>query len=111
MQANLLEKALVSNVVQQLCETICGHVLGTYVFKGEMAVFDLIFDVMVVDINVFGTLMMALACHKLDGGLVAAIELDRTNVVAVVDNLLQQASEPGSFFSGISEADVLCFSS
>jgi hypothetical protein len=54
---------------------------------------------------------MALACHELDGGLVVAIELDRTNVVAVVANLLQQASEPGSFFSGVSKADILCFSS
>jgi hypothetical protein len=81
------------------------------VLKGEMAVFDLIFDVVVVDIDVFGTLMMALACYELEGGLVVAIELDRTNVVAVVANLLQQASEPGSFFSGVSKTDILCFSS
>jgi hypothetical protein len=102
---------LVSNVVQQLCETICSHVLGTHVLKGEMAVFDLIFDVVVVDINVFGALIMVFACHRLDGRLVVIIELDKTNVVAIVANLLQQASKLGSFFSGVSQADVLCFSS
>jgi hypothetical protein len=79
----------VSNVIQWLCETICSHVLGTHVLMGEMAVFDLIFDVVVIEINMFGALMMALACHELDGGLIVAIELDRTNVVAVVANLLQ----------------------
>jgi hypothetical protein len=58
------------------------------VLKHDTPILNLILNVVVVNINVFSTLIVALACYKLDRGLVVAIELDRTNVTAVVANLL-----------------------
>jgi hypothetical protein len=101
----------VTDVVQRLRETICGYILGTHVLKGEMAIFDLILDVVVVDIDVFSALIVALARCKLDRGLVITVELHGTNVGALIANLLQQAGKPGGFFSSVSEANVLCFRS
>jgi hypothetical protein len=50
-----------SNLVQRLREAICGHVLRTHVLKGEMAIFDLILDVVVVNIDMFSALTLSLA--------------------------------------------------
>jgi hypothetical protein len=40
------------------------------VLKGKIAIFNLILNVVVVDINVFSALIVALTCYKLDRGLV-----------------------------------------
>jgi hypothetical protein len=58
------------------------------VLKGKVAIFNLILNVVVVDINVFSTLIVALACYKLDRGLVVTVELYRTNVSTLIANLL-----------------------
>jgi hypothetical protein len=58
------------------------------VLKGKIAIFDSILDVVVVDVNVFSALIVALARCKLDRGLVVTVELHRTNVGALVANLL-----------------------
>jgi hypothetical protein len=58
------------------------------VLKGKIAIFNLILNVVVVDINMFSSLIVALAYCKLDRGLVITIELYRTNVSALVANLL-----------------------
>jgi hypothetical protein len=58
------------------------------VLKGKIAIFNLILNVVVVDVNVFSALIVALARCKLDRGLVVTIELYRTNVSALVANLL-----------------------
>jgi hypothetical protein len=58
------------------------------VLKGKIAIFNLILNVVVVDINVFSTLIVALAYYKLDRRLVITIELYRTNVSALIANLL-----------------------
>jgi hypothetical protein len=58
------------------------------VLKGKIAIFNLILNVVVVDINVFSTLIIALARCKLNRGLVITIELYRTNVSALIANLL-----------------------
>jgi len=76
------------------------------VLKHDTPILNLILNVVIVDIDVFSALIVALACYELDRGLVVVIELNRTNVVAVVANLLQQAGEPGSFFSGVGKANV-----
>ena len=75
-----------------------------------MAVFDLLLDVVVVDIDVFSALIVALACCELDRGLVVTVELYRTNIGALIANLLQQAGELGGFFGSVGKADVLGFS-
>jgi hypothetical protein len=58
------------------------------VLKGEIAIFNLILNIVVVDVNVFSALIVALARYKLDRGLVVTVELYRTNVSALVANLL-----------------------
>jgi uncharacterized membrane protein required for colicin V production len=58
------------------------------VLKGKIAIFNLILNIVVVDVNVFSALIVALACYKLDRRLVITIELYRTNISALVANLL-----------------------
>jgi hypothetical protein len=58
------------------------------VLKGKIAIFNLILNVVVVDINMFSTLIVALARFKLNRGLLITIELYRTNVSALIANLL-----------------------
>jgi len=99
-----------SDLIKRLSKAVSSHVLGAYVLKHDTPILDLILDIVIVDIDVFSALMVALACYELDRGLVVAIELDRTNVDAVVANLLQRADEPGSFFGGKDKADVFGFS-
>jgi uncharacterized membrane protein required for colicin V production len=58
------------------------------VLKGKIAIFNLILNIVVVDINVFSALIVALTCYKLDRGLVITVELYRTNVSTLIANLL-----------------------
>jgi uncharacterized membrane protein required for colicin V production len=58
------------------------------VLKSKIAIFNLILNVVVVDVNVFSTLIVALTCYKLDRRLVVTVELYRTNVSTLVANLL-----------------------
>jgi uncharacterized membrane protein required for colicin V production len=58
------------------------------VLKGKIAIFNLILNIVVVDVNVFSALIVALTYYKLDRGLVVTVELYRTNVSALVANLL-----------------------
>jgi hypothetical protein len=58
------------------------------VLKSKVAIFNLILNVVVVDINVFSALIVALARYKLDRGLVVTVELYRTNISALIANLL-----------------------
>jgi hypothetical protein len=58
------------------------------VLKGKIAIFNLILNVVVVDVNVFSALIVALAYCKLDRRLVVTVELYRTNISALVANLL-----------------------
>jgi hypothetical protein len=67
-------------------------------------------NIVVVDIDVFSTLVVALSFDKLKRGLVITIELDGMDVVAYVANLLEEAGEPCSFFSSVRKSNVLSFS-
>jgi hypothetical protein len=58
------------------------------VLKGNIAIFNLNLNVVVVDINIFSSLIVALTYYKLDRELVITIELYRTNVSTLVANLL-----------------------
>jgi hypothetical protein len=58
------------------------------VLKSKIAIFNLILNVVVVDVNVFSTLIVGLTCYKLDRRLVVTVELYRTNVSTLVANLL-----------------------
>jgi hypothetical protein len=54
------------------------------VLKYKLAVVHLIFNVIVVDINVFSALIVALTCNKLERELVITVELNRIDVFAYV---------------------------
>ena len=56
--------------------------------KSKIAIFNLILNIVVVDINVFSALIVALTRYKLDRGLVITVELYRTNVSTLIANLL-----------------------
>jgi hypothetical protein len=72
----------VGDLVERFSKAVRGHVLGTDVLEQELSVVDLILDIMVVNINVFGALVVTLTRNELKGGLVVAVELDRMDVVA-----------------------------
>jgi hypothetical protein len=67
-------------------------------------------DVVVVDIDVLGTLVVTLSFDKLKRGLADAVELDGMDVVTHVPDLLGRPGEPRSFFDGVRVSDVLSFS-
>jgi hypothetical protein len=77
-----------SNLIKRLSKAVCSHILSAYVLKHNTPILNLILNVVVVNINVFSALIVALACHKLDRGQVVAIELNRTEIVAKIANLL-----------------------
>jgi hypothetical protein len=57
----LLQEATVSHLVKRFSEAVGGHVLSTYVLEHNIPVFNLILDVVVVNINIFSALVVALA--------------------------------------------------
>jgi hypothetical protein len=80
------------------------------VLKYKLAVVHLILNIIVVDINVFSTLIVALTCNKLKRRLVITVEFNRIDVFACVTNLLEELLKLRSFFCGVSKANVLSFS-
>jgi hypothetical protein len=81
------------------------------VLKYKLAVIYLILNIIVVDINVFSALIVALTRNKLERGLVITIELNRIDVFARVTNLLEELLKLRSFFCGVRKANILSFSS
>jgi ABC-type transporter Mla maintaining outer membrane lipid asymmetry permease subunit MlaE len=81
------------------------------VLEYKLAVVHLILNIIVVDINVFGALIVALTRNKLEGGLVVTIELNRIDVFAYITNLLEELLKLYSFFCSVRKANVLSFSS
>jgi hypothetical protein len=73
-------------------------------------VYPILNVVVVVDIDVFSALVVTLSLDKLKRGLVVAVELNKIDVVADVANLLEEAGELCSLFSGVRKSDVLSFS-
>jgi hypothetical protein len=61
----------------------------------------------VVDIDVYGALVVTLSFDKLKRGLVVAVELNKIDVVADVADLLKEAGKPCSLFGGVRESNVL----
>jgi hypothetical protein len=56
-----VQEATVSHLVERFSEAVSSHVLGTYVLEHDIPVFDPILNVVVVNINMFGALVVALA--------------------------------------------------
>jgi hypothetical protein len=81
------------------------------VFKYKLAVVHLILNIIVVDINVFSALIVALTYNKLERGLVVTVELNRIDVLTCVTNLLEELLKLRSFFCSVRKANVLSFSS
>jgi hypothetical protein len=77
------------------------------VLKYKLAVIHLILNVIVVDINVFSALIVALTYNKLERGLVVTIELYRIDVFTYVTNLLEELLKLYSFFCSVRKANVL----
>jgi hypothetical protein len=81
------------------------------VLKYKLAVVHLILNVIVVDINVFSALIVALTCNKLERELVVTVELNRIDVFTYITNLLEKLLKLYSFFYSVRKANVLSFSS
>jgi hypothetical protein len=54
-----------SDLIKRLSKAVSSYVLGAYVLKHDTPILNLILNVVVVNINVFSTLIVALACHEL----------------------------------------------
>jgi hypothetical protein len=70
-----------------------------------------VFNIVVVDINMFSTLIVTLSVHKVNRRLVVAIQLNRLSILAKVSKLSKYAIELGCFLSSIDKSNVLGFSS
>jgi hypothetical protein len=84
--------------------------LSTNVLKYKLAIIYLILNIIVVDINVFSALIVALTYNKLERKLVITIELNRIEVLACVTNLLEELLKLSSFLSSIRKANILSLS-
>jgi hypothetical protein len=106
-----MQKAPINNLIKRFSKTVYSYILSTNVLKYKLAIVYLILNVIVVDINVFSTLIVALTCNKLERRLVITIELNRIDVFTCVTNLLEELLKLGSFLSSVYKANVLSFSS
>jgi hypothetical protein len=52
-----------------------------------MSSFNAVFNVVVVDINVFSTLIITLSVHKVNRRLVVAVQLNRLSILSKVSKL------------------------
>jgi hypothetical protein len=52
-----------------------------------MSSLNAVFDVVVVDINMFSTLMVTLSVHEVNGRLVVAVQLNRLGILSEVSKL------------------------
>jgi hypothetical protein len=107
----LLQETPVGNLVKRFSKTVRSYILSTNVLKYKLAIVHLIFNTIVVDINVFSALKVALTRNKLERGLVITVELNRIDVFAYITNLLEELLKLHSFFCSIRKANVLSFSS
>jgi hypothetical protein len=52
-----------------------------------MSSLNAVFNIVVVDINVFSTLIVTLSVHKVNRGLVVAVQLNRLSILSEVSKL------------------------
>jgi hypothetical protein len=71
------------------------------VLKYKLAIVYLILNIIVIDINVFSALIVALTYNKLERELVVTIELNRIDVFTYVTNLLEKLLKLYSFFCSV----------
>jgi hypothetical protein len=81
------------------------------VLKYKLAIIYLILNIIVVDINVFSALIVALTYNKLERELLITIELNRIDVFTYITNLLEELLKLYSFFYSVYKANILSFSS
>jgi hypothetical protein len=62
----LLQETPVGNLVKRFSKTVYSYILSTNVLKYKLAVMHLILNIIVIDINVFSALIVALTCNKLE---------------------------------------------
>jgi hypothetical protein len=69
-----------------------------------------ILDVVVVEIDVFGALVVTPSFDKLKRGLVVAVKLNEIDIVADLVDLLEEVGELCSLIGGVRESDLPSFS-
>jgi hypothetical protein len=52
-----------------------------------MSSFNVVFNIVVVDINMFSTLIITLSVHKVNRRLVVAVQLNRLSILSKVSKL------------------------
>jgi hypothetical protein len=57
----LLQEAMVSYLVKRFSKAVSSYVLGTHVLEHDIPVLNLILNVVVININMFSALVVALA--------------------------------------------------
>jgi hypothetical protein len=80
--SNMAMELVLSNVVEELSEVICSHVLDTNMLKLYIAIANLILDVVIVDANLFCTLMVMLSVYEVNGWLVVTLQLNWASIFA-----------------------------
>jgi hypothetical protein len=71
-----------SDVVKELGEAICRHVLGTDMLELYIVITDLVLDVVIVDVNVLCTLVVTLSVYEVNGWLIVTVQLNWAGIFA-----------------------------
>jgi hypothetical protein len=63
-------------LIKRLCKTVSSYIVSANVLEAKVAFLNIIFNVVVVYINVLCTFVIALSANKLDRRLIVAVELN-----------------------------------
>jgi hypothetical protein len=80
----------VLNFIEWLSKAISGYLSCSDVLEVDFAILNLIFNVVIVDINVLCTFIVTFRRDKLNRRLIVAKELKRDNVYAKIIKLAKQ---------------------
>jgi hypothetical protein len=74
-------------LIKRLSKAVGSHIVSTNVLGVKVAVFNAVLNIVIVNINVLRTFVMALSANKLDRRFIVAVELDWIDVVAQISDL------------------------
>jgi hypothetical protein len=63
-------------LIKRLSKAVSSYIVSTNVLEVKVAVFNAVLNVVIVNINVLRTFVMALSANKLDRRFIVAVELN-----------------------------------
>jgi hypothetical protein len=69
-------------LIKRLSKAISSCIVSTNVLEVKVAIFNAVLNIVIVNINVLRTFVIALGANKLDRRFIVAVELDLIDVAA-----------------------------